>query len=202
MKHLLSPGSLVLAVLSLGAAAPVVPALQQRVQATRIGVETVPVGSIVAWHVDLPGTPALPDRWMPCDGQLVTDPDSPYLGETLPDLNGEARYLRGGMFSGMMQDDSTAANGLAATAGPAGNHSHSMGSAGAHSHSRTNVGGIGGTRGFAAAGDQSGTTSTNTAGNHTHSIGTAGEHTHAVSLTGDAETRPITMTVVWIMRIK
>ena len=77
-----------------------------------------------------------------------------------------------------------------------------MGSAGAHTHSRTNVGGLGSTRGFAAAGDQSGTTSTGSAGNHTHSISPVGDHTHAVSLSGDAETRPITMTVVWILRVR
>ncbi len=133
---------------------------------------------------------------------MVTDVESPYFSQFLPDLNGEARYLRGGLFSGVLQADATASNGLAAVTNIAGSHSHSMGSSGNHWHSRTNVGGIGGTRGFAAAGNQSGSTSTTTAGLHTHSITSAGGHVHTVTLSGDAETRPISMTVVWIMRIK
>ncbi len=111
----------------------------------------------MAWHVDLLGTPALPAGWQPCDGQLITDPESPYLGQFLPDLNGEARYLRGGLISGTMQNDATAVNGLFPSTSTAGNHFHTMGSSSLHSHSRTDVGGIGTTRGFAAAGNQSGT---------------------------------------------
>ncbi|MBN2735771.1 MAG: tail fiber protein [Spirochaetales bacterium] len=63
-----------------------------------------PVGSIVAWHKDLDGTPSLPDGWMTCDGQLVSDPQSPYYDEKLPDLNGEGRFLRGSDTSGSMQE--------------------------------------------------------------------------------------------------
>lgn len=202
MKNRRRSNLLLLAVLGVGATTLLTSALPQQVHVKPIRVKGAPVGSIVAWHPDLPGTPALPPDWMPCDGQLVTDSDSPYLGQLLPDLNGEGRYLRGALFSGVMQDDSTAANGLSAATLDAGAHSHSMGSAGAHSHSRTNVGGIGSTRGFAGAGNQSGTTSTSTAGSHTHSLGSAPNHTHTVVLSGDAETRPITMSVVWIMRIK
>lgn len=202
MRNLLPSNLVPAAVLSLGAVLSLTPFSQQGLQATPIVFESVPVGSIVAWHPDLPGMPPLSGDWMPCDGQMVTDVESPLLGQELPNLNGEGRYLRGGLFSGELQDDATAANGLAASAGLAGNHSHTVGSAGAHNHNRTNVGGIGSTRGFAAAGNQSGTTSTNTAGNHTHSLSSAGEHTHAITLDGDAETRPITMSVVWILRIK
>lgn len=191
-----------LAVLTLGAVAPLAPAFQHQQMTSAIQVESAPVGSIVAWHTDLPGTPGLARGWEPCDGQLVTDPDSSYMGQLLPNLNGEGRYLRGGMFSGLLQDDATAANGLAASSGVAGNHSHSMGSAGLHVHSRTDVSGIGSTRGFAAAGNDSGATSTSSSGLHTHSLSTAGDHTHPVSLAGDSETRPITMSVVWIIRVK
>ena len=202
MKNRRRSNLLFLAVLGAGATALLTSAFPQQGIAKPIRVQGAPVGSIVAWHPDLPGTPNLPPDWVPCDGQLVTDPQSPYAGQLLPDLNGEGRYLRGALFSGILQDDATATNGLSAATLDAGAHSHSMGSAGAHSHTRTNVGGIGGTRGFGAAGDQSGTTSTNTAGNHTHSLSSAPHHTHAVVLAGDAETRPITMSVVWIMRIK
>jgi len=202
MKNPVRPGFLLLAALALTAAPRLLPAASQQSLVATPFPQDVPVGAILAWHADMPGTSALPADWMQCDGQMVTDIDSPYFGLLLPDLNGEGRYLRGGLFSGVMQDDSTAANGLAATAANAGTHTHSMGSAGAHNHSRTDVGGIGSTRGFAAAGNQSGSTSTSTSGNHTHSIFPQGDHTHAVSLTGDAETRPITMTVLWVIRIK
>ncbi len=206
MKNLLHTNVLLIAALTVGVAAPLAPGFQQQQQqrklATPIIVETTPIGSIVAWHADLAGTPSLPIGWEPCDGQMVADPDSPYFGQTLPDLNGGGRYLRGGVFSGVMQDDATAVNGMNGVTSNAGTHSHSMGSAGTHTHSRTNVGGIGGTRGFAAAGNQSGSTSTGSAGNHTHSINGAGDHAHWLSLAGDSETRPITMSVVWILRVK
>lgn len=197
---------LLLALVALGAAAPLalaVPrqATQQLVAGPSL-LKAPPVGSIVAWHPDLPGTPALPAAWEPCDGQFISDPESPYLGQVLPDLNGEARYLRGSIVSGVLQEDSTAVNGLAASTSNAGSHSHNVFTGGGHSHSRTNVGGIGSTRGFAAAADQSGTTSVSTDGAHSHTMDFAGEHSHTVLLAGDAETRPVTMSVVWIMRIK
>ena len=193
---------LLAAALALCVMAPLAPAFQKQTSVPARLLESVPVGTIVAWHVDLTGTPPLPSSWQMCDGQMVTDPASPYFGQTLPDLNGEGRYLRGGVFSGVMQDDATAVNGLSASTSTAGSHSHTMSSAGAHSHSRTNVGGVGSTRGFAAASNQSGSTSTNSAGNHTHAIQPAGSHGHTVSVSGDGETRPITMSVVWILRIK
>lgn len=194
--------SLLVACLALCAMAPLAPAFQKQTLLPARPLEAAPVGSILAWHVDLMGTPPLPSSWQMCDGQMVTDPASPYFGQTLPDLNGEGRYLRGGVFSGVLQDDATATNGLSVSIATAGSHTHSMGSAGAHSHTRTNVGGIGGTRGFASAGSQSGVTGTSTAGNHTHSIGSAGNHSHTTMLDGDTETRPVTMSVVWILRIK
>jgi hypothetical protein len=194
-----------LALLGLGGLAPLALAVPRQVSPIVAGpslLKAPPVGSIVAWYPALVGTPALPSEWAPCDGQPVSDPRSPYAGQFLPNLNGEARYLRGGVVSGTMQDDATAVNGLSASTGIAGNHFHTMGSAGLHSHSRTDVGGVGSTRGFAAASNQSGATSTSADGLHTHSIDSTGNHTHPVSLTGENETRPITMTVVWIMRIK
>lgn len=195
-----------LALLSLGVAAPLALAVpRQGPQPIAAGpslLKAPPVGSIVAWHSGLAGAPALPSAWVPCDGQLISDPGSPYLGQFLPDLNGEARYLRGGLVSGTMQDDTTAVNGLSAASSTSGDHSHTVFSSGLHSHNRTDVGGIGGTRGFAAAGNQSGTTSTSTEGLHSHGLSFDGDHSHLVSLTGDGETRPTTMTVVWIIRIK
>ena len=48
-------------------------------------------------------TPKLPDGWLEVNGQTVSDADSPYNGQALPDLNGESgtnRFLRGSTTSG------------------------------------------------------------------------------------------------------
>ena len=45
-------------------------------------------------------TPKLPDGWVECDGAALSDSDSPYDGETIPDLNGDNRFLRGDATSG------------------------------------------------------------------------------------------------------
>jgi len=69
----------------------------------------VPIGTIVAWHKSATGTPALPAGWVECNGQRLNDAGSPYNGQTLPNLNtaagyGGGRFLRGGTTSGAMQD--------------------------------------------------------------------------------------------------
>jgi len=65
----------------------------------------VPVGGIIAWHKSLTGTPSLPGNFVECNGQTISDNDSPYDGATIPDLNGDARFLRGGSSSGTEQTD-------------------------------------------------------------------------------------------------
>ena len=67
-----------------------------------------PIGSIIAWHKDLAGVPALPDGWVECDGGTVSDADSPLNGQAIPDLNtavdySAGRFLRGGATSGELQ---------------------------------------------------------------------------------------------------
>jgi hypothetical protein len=59
-----------------------------------------PIGSIIAWHKSLSGTPVLPAGWLECNGQRVSDPASPYNGVNLPNLNGDNRFLRGNTSSG------------------------------------------------------------------------------------------------------
>ncbi len=137
----------------------------------------VPIGSIVAWHRDLPYTPSLPDGWVECNGQTLNDSDSPLDGQTIPDLNGEGRFLRGGPSSGLLEDDQFEA------------HDHGPGSYyGTHAEYPGSwvLGGVPRDR----------------APNFwsivypTHAIhGTSG-------VTGHAETRPVNMSVVWIMRVK
>jgi len=64
---------------------------------------TPPIGSIVAWMKSMQGTPPIPEDWLECNGQVVSDPESPYDGESVPDLNGAGepkRFLRGSLQSG------------------------------------------------------------------------------------------------------
>lgn len=57
-----------------------------------------PVGAILAWVKDMPGVPPLPDGWLECNGQTISDPESPMNGQAVPNLNG--RFLRGYTTSG------------------------------------------------------------------------------------------------------
>jgi hypothetical protein len=70
-----------------------------------------PIGTIIPWHKDI-ATIALPDGWLECNGQTVNDSDSPLNGETLPDLNNPKEswnaygaFLRGALNSGVWGDD-------------------------------------------------------------------------------------------------
>lgn len=79
-----------------------------------------PVGTILAWHKSLAGTPSLPGtgEWVECNGQTLADAQSPYNGGVIPNLNGNAggadspgqtakvaMFLRGGLTSGIGQQD-------------------------------------------------------------------------------------------------
>jgi hypothetical protein len=80
-----------------------------------------PIGAILAWHKSLSGTPGLPasGEWVECNGQTLSDPASPYNTQVIPNLNGDAAganspgqpakialFLRGGLISGLGQQDS------------------------------------------------------------------------------------------------
>lgn len=135
-----------------------------------------PIGAIFAWHKDLPNTPSLPDGWVECNGQLLSDPDSPYNGQTMPDLNSTpagnegGRFLRGSTHSGDTQTDEFRS----------------------HVH-----GPPGGATGFLVyEGPTSGSYfDAIVPNNRAEIVGVTGG-------TGGAETRPINMSVVWIMRVK
>lgn len=74
--------------------------------------KAVPVGTVVAWLKSATGTPALPAEWVECNGQILSDAGSVYNGQTIPDLNGGNRFLRGSATSG--------------TTGGAETHTHSL----------------------------------------------------------------------------
>lgn len=65
----------------------------------------LPIGAIIAWHKNLTGTPALPAGWVECNGGTLDNPDSPLHGQSIPNLNGDKRFLRGGSASGDLQQD-------------------------------------------------------------------------------------------------
>ena len=59
-----------------------------------------PIGAVIAWLKSFTNTPNLPDGWVECDGSTLSDSDSPFNGQTIPDLNGDNRFLRGDATSG------------------------------------------------------------------------------------------------------
>lgn len=62
-----------------------------------------PVGAILPWHKSKSGTPSLPPEFVECNGQTLNDPDSPFDGQTIPDINGNSsseKFIRGNTTSG------------------------------------------------------------------------------------------------------
>ena len=65
-----------------------------------VGVGIVPIGAVVAWCKSLAGCPPLLPNFVECNGQVLDDGDSPFNTQTIPDLNGGNRFLRGDATSG------------------------------------------------------------------------------------------------------
>lgn len=59
--------------------------LTDNVTDTRLGM--IPIGGIIPWHKSFANTPALPGQFAEMNGQTVSDSDSPYNGQTLPNWN-------------------------------------------------------------------------------------------------------------------
>lgn len=64
-----------------------------------VGVAS-PIGSIIAWLKSYTHTPTLPTGWVECNGQTLSDSESPYNGQTIPSLNSTNIFLRGNTTSG------------------------------------------------------------------------------------------------------
>ncbi len=160
--------------------------LIDRVRSVEPGV--VPVGSIIPWHKDMGGTPALPlgGSWVQCNGQELDDRMSAYHGRVIPNLNSQGRFIRGSSTSGIEQWDKMQS------------HKH-LDSGHAHNTTNDRIGG-GGNNGLHPGGpDRCKSNSTSTSGkailgNPTSS--TAGKTRHG------SETRPVNISMVWIMRVK
>lgn len=70
-------------------------------------VRNPPIGTLLPWAKSLTGVPTLPVGWMECDGSVVSDSASPMNGTTLPDMNGDNRFVRGNSTSGGTGGEST-----------------------------------------------------------------------------------------------
>ncbi len=160
----------------------------------------VPVGAVLPWLKTYTNTPGLPAQFVECNGQVLDDGDSVYDGQTIPDLNGDNRFMRGAATSGGTGGAST--NNLAHThAG--GSHTLITGEMPAHTHNiyfNANLrlgssGSLGATLESVKTGDTLGVTSTGGDGAHSH-----GNTDSKLSAT--QENKPPYYDVVWIMRIK
>lgn len=141
-----------------------------------------PVGGIIAWHKSFANTPTLPANFLECNGQVISDANSVYNGQTLPDLNGDGRFLRGDSISGPEQADASQG------------HLHAM--------SGASVSGTNGLRDAASAGTPwQGVAKGPVAGGRIAVDGPVSDGVNGTPRTA-SETRPVNMSVVWIIRIK
>lgn len=90
--------------------------VQQKV-VIEAGAGIVPIGAIIPWLKSFTSVPTLITQnldqlFLECDGSVISDPDSPLDGETLPDLNSTQRFLRGGSTSGTTGGADTHQHGL------------------------------------------------------------------------------------------
>lgn len=150
------------------------------------GYGIVPIGAILPWHKSLAGTPALPVGWVECNGQTLTDTQSVFNGQVIPNLNGQALFVRGGATSGVFQQDQMQSH----THIDAG-HTHPTHDTN-HWNTPANVDYSLGEYGLYV----SGTTGVGKANLGDPSESTAGAARHG------SETRPVNMSMVWIMRVK
>lgn len=60
----------------------------------------IPIGGIIAWDKTFTNTPTLPSNYKECDGSVISEPLSVYNGQTVRNLNGVQRMIRGASTSG------------------------------------------------------------------------------------------------------
>jgi hypothetical protein len=59
-----------------------------------------PIGTVLPWLKTLTGCPALPANWVECSGQTLSDAESLFNGQVIPNLNGNINVLKGASTSG------------------------------------------------------------------------------------------------------
>lgn len=67
---------------------------------TRNFYGSVPVGGFLHYNPNISGTPALNQDFVQCNGQTITDTQSPLFGQSVPNLNGNGQFLRAGATGG------------------------------------------------------------------------------------------------------
>jgi len=131
-----------------------------------------PIGAILAWAKSLAGVPNLAEGWVECDGEVLVDALSPLNGQTIPDLNGDNRFLRGNSTSGAT-------------------------TTGLHKHT-TSLQWNGTNLGFNSGDNSTGNnTTTDTITTTTGNLSNTSRF-----YTSDVEATPKSYSVVWIMRIR
>ena len=171
-------------------------------------LSTLPLGSIIAWHRDLleQGALSLPPGWVECNGQTLDDPESRFHGSIIPNLNlvdqsdllegreGGA-FLRGAPRSGELQQDE-----LQTHTHQDRGHRHFRNAEHAAELAWRNVSPEPGAHGVPGPGpdrffnlNQVESATANLAGPTAFGAGAA-RH--------GAETRPVNMSVIWIMKVK
>ena len=137
---------------------------------------TLPIGTIMAWHKSMPNVPqSLSDTWMECNGQVINDSESPLNGQNTPILNltgGTGKFLRGSDHSGDDQNDSIKS------------HSHQI---------------LPGQQPCYVLAPPTGQIGLDP---HGHTNGFIQPVINSTDDFGDVETRPVNMSVVWIIKIK
>jgi len=182
----------------------------------------VPIGTVLPWLKSYTNTPAIPDEFVECNGQVLDDAASVYNGQTIPNLNGNNNFVRGAATSGGTGGAST--NNLShAHTQPTHRHSVSdsgnTGAAGSHNHNVNIATSFSDDNRFVDSTPEEVIVATS---GHKHSVvgytGTEVNHSHSFSMsdnssydgdenTGNAlssttENKPPYYNVVWIMRIK
>jgi hypothetical protein len=137
----------------------------------------VPIGGIIPWHKSMPSVPALPDNYAECDGSNISDIRSPMYGYALPSLNASGRFIRGGTTSGTTQSDQIKS------------HTHGLDAGGLYYALKNQAPNTGINNVMA------GSTLTNVG------AGMANVPVTASPAGSPDETRPINISMVWVMRI-
>ena len=59
-----------------------------------------PIGTVQSWLKSYTNVPTLPFGWVECNGQTLSDAESLFDGQVIPDLNNTGRFLKGATTSG------------------------------------------------------------------------------------------------------
>lgn len=67
---------------------------------TPTGGPSVPIGTVIPFEKSRTGTDTIPSNFVECNGQTLSDSESPLDGQTMPDFNNKNEFPRGNTSSG------------------------------------------------------------------------------------------------------